>query len=153
MSKPINWATNKPKVNSTEPTDLIAGKFGSKRVPGYIKAEDLRGYKVYSCLLTQTGTNAPTEETLINELGLGTITWSYSAVGNYLATLPGLYDLSTKVSVLTSPLPSVPSEEGAAIDYVKVNNNSFRLKVQVAYLYAFFNDKLDNTLLEIRVYP
>ena len=40
-------------------------------------------YKVYSALLSQSGTNAPTATVLENTLGQ-TITWSYNGTGNWV---------------------------------------------------------------------
>lgn len=48
-----------------------------------------RPYKVYTALLTQTGTDAPVATVLENTLG-GTPVWSYSAVGDYTLTATGL---------------------------------------------------------------
>ena len=47
-------------------------------------------YKVYTALLTQTGTNAPVATVLENTLG-GEVVWSYVSIGNYLATLSGAF--------------------------------------------------------------
>ena len=47
-------------------------------------------YKVYTALLTQTGTNAPVATVLENTLG-GDIIWSYSGTGSYLGTLAGAF--------------------------------------------------------------
>ena len=40
-------------------------------------------YKVYTALLSQSGTNAPTATVLENTLGQ-TITWSYNGIGNFI---------------------------------------------------------------------
>lgn len=45
-----------------------------------------RPYKVYTVLLSQTGTSAPTATVLENSLG-GTVVWSYTGAGTYTATL------------------------------------------------------------------
>jgi len=50
----------------------------------------VRPYKVYTALLTQTGTNAPVATVLENTLG-GDIIWSYSGTGSYLGTLAGAF--------------------------------------------------------------
>ena len=47
-------------------------------------------YKVYTALLTQTGTDAPVATVLENTLG-GTVVWSYNAVGSYIANLNGAF--------------------------------------------------------------
>jgi len=55
-----------------------------------LKANDT--YKVYTALLTQTGTTAPTATVLENTIG--SIVWSRSGIGQYLATLTGAFVLS-----------------------------------------------------------
>ena len=47
-------------------------------------------YKVYTALLTQSGTNAPVATVLENTFG-GDIVWSYSSTGSYLGTLAGAF--------------------------------------------------------------
>lgn len=49
-----------------------------------------RPYKVYTALLTQSGTDAPVATVLENTLG-GTVVWSYGGVGDYTATATGLF--------------------------------------------------------------
>ena len=49
-----------------------------------------RPYKVYTALLTQSGTSAPVAMVLENTLG-GTVEWSYVDVGIYRATLTGAF--------------------------------------------------------------
>lgn len=50
--------------------------------------------KVYRALLTQTGTDAPVATVLENSLG-GTLVWTRADIGNYIATLSGVF-LSNK---------------------------------------------------------
>ena len=50
----------------------------------------VRAYKVYTALLTQTGTDAPVATVLENTLG-GTVVWTYSNVGEYTATLSSAF--------------------------------------------------------------
>ena len=50
---------------------------------------DSRPYKVYTALLTQTGTDAPVATVLENTLG--DIVWAYHAEGYYSATSVGLF--------------------------------------------------------------
>ena len=63
-----------------------------------------RPYKVYTALLTQTGTNAPTATVLENTLG-GTVVWSRNNVGVYLATLNGSF-IANKTVVFVTPANS-----------------------------------------------
>jgi hypothetical protein len=142
-----------PKVDVADTTDLIAGKFGSNKTPGYIKAEDLRGYKVYSFLITQSGTNPPTEQTLVNELGLGNITWSYSNVGHYIGTLNGLFVNPNKVFLIAGPIDDIGDEIGAIVNYGQIDTNSFRLISAEPGNFGYNNNNFLDTLIEIRVYP
>jgi len=57
-------------------------------------------YKVYTALLTQTGTDAPVATVLENTLG--DIVWSRVNVGVYLGTLNGAF-LSDKTFIPTNP--------------------------------------------------
>lgn len=57
---------------------------------GETRKATLLPYKVYTALLTQTGTNAPVATVLENTLG-GTVVWSYSDVGIYFAGLTGAF--------------------------------------------------------------
>jgi hypothetical protein len=49
--------------------------------------------KIYTALLTQTGTSAPVANVLENTLG-GTVVWTRIDVGNYVATLTGAFTLN-----------------------------------------------------------
>jgi hypothetical protein len=57
---------------------------------GNIVPIDGRPYKVYTALLTQSGTSAPTATVLENTLG-GTIVWTRDSDGIYYGTLAGLF--------------------------------------------------------------
>lgn len=58
-----------------------------------------RGYKVYTAIISQTGTNAPTVYSEL-ENTLGGIVWSRSAQGRYLLTLTGAFPDQKKVFVI-----------------------------------------------------
>jgi hypothetical protein len=58
--------------------------------------ELVRGHKVYTALLTQTSTNAPTATVLENTLG-GTVVWARSIAGTYTATLAGAFPAAKTV--------------------------------------------------------
>lgn len=62
----------------------------------------VRPYKVYTALLTQSGTSAPTATVLENTLGV-TLTWSYSGVGEYLATSTGFFADPNKIAIFIQP--------------------------------------------------
>lgn len=108
------------------------------------KVADSRPYKVYTALLSQTETDAPTAIVLENTLG-GTIVWTYDRPGVYLATLTGVFIVG-KTTVNQGTL----SNTGAYMQNYK--------QLNVIELYTFNNlnvktdDMLGNTEIEIRVY-
>jgi len=51
---------------------------------------DSRPYKVYTALISQSGTDAPVATVLENTLG-GTVVWSRGFTGNYYGTLNGAF--------------------------------------------------------------
>ena len=56
-------------------------------------------YDVYTAILTQTGTSAPTATVLENTLG-GTVVWTYNAEGSYIGTLTGAFT-ADKTAIFT----------------------------------------------------
>jgi hypothetical protein len=60
----------------------------------------VKGYKEYSALLSQSGTNAPVANVLINTIG--NIVWSYNTAGLYTATLNGAF-LATTTQCSVTP--------------------------------------------------
>src|SRR6478752_4564705 len=65
-------------------------------------------YKVYTALITQSGTGAPVATVLENTLG-GTIVWTYGAVGIYVATLSGAFTTNKTTVLATLNTSSVSS--------------------------------------------
>lgn len=106
---------------------------------------DSRPYKVYTALLSQTGTNAPTATVLENTLG-GTVFWSREAAGFYNATLAGVFTLNkTTVLITQGNGQAIYSGYGdASTNYVNLLGSSFS-GMQIDNL-------LDRTTVEIRVY-
>ena len=105
---------------------------------------DTRNYKVYTALLTQTGTSDPTAVVLENTLG--TITWNYEGVGDYSFTLTGGFDDTSNVIVLATPTLS-----DTIISYVmgEVVGTLNTYDVSGA---ALTNARLTSTPVEIREY-
>lgn len=101
-------------------------------------------YKVYTALITQILTDAPTAIVLENTLG-GTVTFSYTSVGTYVATLTGAF-------VLNKTWCSITSTAGADVIVTagRTSDNTVSIK-------SFLSGTLSNTVmspacLEIRVY-
>lgn len=108
------------------------------------------GYKVYTALLTQTGTNAPTAIILQNTLGI--LSYSYDGVGLYTIVSFGLFTLN-KTGILKGSVTnnSDPSFEGSFTTLVS-DTNTITLRTASSSL-SLSNDCMLDTLIEIRVYP
>jgi len=113
-----------------------------------------RPYKVYTALLTQTGTNAPVATVLENTLGVS-LTPSYSGTGIYdLTRSSGTWDTAKTTAIISQQYLDnwYPEEAGFRTVYVR-NNNSVRIVSVTAGAYAATDGFLGNTMIEIRVYP
>jgi len=101
-----------------------------------------RPYKVYTALITQTGTAAPTAVVLENTLG-GVPLWERTGVGNYTATLTSAFTLNKTIVFVTG---------GNTVN----NASGFRFDANIVYLTSnnstSLEDGLTLTSIEIRVY-
>lgn len=64
------------KVDLTEKKDL-----NNNSKTEYYSLQEIKGYKVYTAIVSQSGTNAPTA--LVLEDTLGAVEWSYNSIGQY----------------------------------------------------------------------
>ena len=108
-----------------------------------------RPYKVYTALLSQTGTNAPIATVLENTLG-GTVVWSYASTGVYVANLTGAFTIN-KTIVFTSnaAYPVTPPHQFTG--GVRSNSDSIQITSKNGSG-TLTNDLISNMSLEIRVY-
>jgi hypothetical protein len=104
-------------------------------------------YKVYTALLTQSGTNPPVATILENTIG--NIVWSYSGVGQYSATLTGAFP----VDKYFAPIPIQGYDEsvnsgggGGGYSFYRLSDDA------VTVIVVNGNDNLSNSPIEIRVY-
>tara|TARA_R110000868_G_scaffold367067_1_gene630024 strand:+ start:95 stop:547 length:453 start_codon:yes stop_codon:yes gene_type:complete len=100
-------------------------------------------YKIYSALVTQSGTNPPTVTILQNTLG-GTPVWSYVGVGLYAATLSGAFT-TNKTSILVGSLFSTTGVSSSSS-----GSNLFNISTYEGG--SFVNDILNKTTVEVKVY-
>lgn len=114
----------------------------------YLSLDDIRGYKVYTALLNQSGTNAPVATVLENTLG--DIVWSREGEGLYKATLSNSFT-ENKTYVDCKQIFSVPGnytsvsyEESYLPEHITIRNIDFIDNVSV--------DGIDLARIEIRVY-
>lgn len=116
------------------------------KVFNWQKAQEKIPYKVYTALLTQTGTNAPVATVLENTIG--NISWSYDDTGVYLANLLGAFTLDKTFSLMTLFITS----NRVTLNSFRVNDNIFGINVNELDLPGNAIE-LDGVLqIEIRVY-
>lgn len=101
-------------------------------------------YKVYTALLTQTGTNAPVATVLENTLG-GTVVWSYIGPGLYLGTLVGAFPIEKTQLFLQNT-------GGQEANYYINDNNIDYVAIATSEIDTTVDGLLFNTPIEIRVY-
>jgi hypothetical protein len=105
-------------------------------------------YLIYTALITQTGTAAPTAVVLENTIG--NIVWTRADTGDYRATLAGAFPLN-KTGLLVGPVDFIGGAATALGEESSDNINMIALRV----LDNFGNNIdgcLNKTLIEIRVY-
>jgi hypothetical protein len=125
-----------PNVNLTEKKSAV---LNAETQPYTL--DDIRGYKMYTALVSQTGTSAPVVTVLDNTIG--NIVWTYDSTGEYIGTLTGVF-ISGKVYF--SALPSQITQ----LKLVRLNNNSVNLGTVTSGVKT--NGLLSNTPIEIRIY-
>ena len=104
-------------------------------------------YKVYTALLTQTGTSDPVATVLENTLG-GSITWNRNGTGEYFYMSSGILipNKTTFVTGITEMINAVNISYSGAGDVGKLYTKSVTDN-------SFQDSLLLNTAIEIRVYP
>ena len=116
--------------------------------------DQIRPYKTYVALISQVGTGTPTATVLENNLG-ETISFARNATGNYTLTATGAPFTSLKTTV--SLQSSVNNNDGnPSVANIRPNTTS-----QISFWTAdidnagvvYNDDCLNNSVLEIRVYP
>jgi hypothetical protein len=97
-------------------------------------------YDVYTALLTQTGTSAPTATVLENTIG--SITWGYIGAGNYSITFPSAIDFDKTF------IYNVFVNDGGPTmgHYNDIGGNAIEMV-------GIGDDLLNKTPFEIRIYP
>ena len=117
---------------------------------------DVGTYKEYVATVTQTGTAAPVATVLNNTLG-GTLVWTRSTTGTYLATLTGAFPTASKVVIIPSFTSSNLAPAGSIALTSAVRDTANRLKFITATMdNAGARTVADSALsisLLVRVYP
>ena len=123
---------------------LVGGSGGSS---------DSRPYKVYTALLTQSGTDAPVATVLENTLG-GDVVWSYNSIGIYHATSIGSFT-ENKTILPNTYTASVDGAISSTFDFFNLDENI--VSIRTSDIMGTNQDDLINFngedfLFEIRVY-
>jgi hypothetical protein len=108
----------------------------------------VRPYKVYTALVSQTGTNAPTATVLENTLG-GTVVWSYASVGQYTATLTGAFTVNKTTVFINHAYAGSGNNTSLQGGSTNVNTANIRVK---NYQGTPFDGEINGASIEIRVY-
>jgi len=125
---------------------------------GYVLTSDANGlaswtasssvsYKVYTALLTQSSTSAPTAIVLENTLGV-TVTYAYSITGEYIGTATGSLTLNKTALLIKNSAHSSPNYYTESI--ARISTDLFVIGSQINGV--FTNGILNQTTIEIRVY-
>jgi len=101
-------------------------------------AQGIRPYKVYTAILTQVGTDAPTAIVLENTIG--SIVWSRTIVGGYFATLSGAFTTDKTSVLITNGSANATYIHGASVSTSNVN------------VITASDGQIDRATIEIRVY-
>jgi len=105
-------------------------------------------YKIYTALLTQTGTDAPTAIVLENTFN-GEIVWTRDQNGGYIATLSGSFPQNKTFILIT------PNSTGVDLPIFTANWNTTDNLVFYTFdgsTLLYTDGLLINTPIEIRVY-
>jgi hypothetical protein len=106
-------------------------------------------YKVWTGLVTQSSTSAPTA-TIIDTTTFGAITWSRDSVGSYKATATGLFTLNKTVVFHAGPI--LVSNVTTAINILEKTVNFVRFSTTRTDTGAKVDAVLSGTPFEFRVY-
>ena len=111
-------------------------------------AETIKPYKVYTALLSQSGTSAPTATVLENTLG-GTVVWTRSNTGQYVGTLTGAFtDQKTIIFVNRSNPAATAFDTNMAANVININTVGYTTFSNSAYV----DGQTNSASIEIRVY-
>lgn len=153
-SKKISALTDRVTLTGSEQIPIAIGGLNYYTTPTELSTYTgtiLRPYKIYSALLTQTSTSAPTIVVLENTLGV-TLTGSYNSTGNYELIASSAIFTSGKTFVTMATPFVVGQTEPKIGTYFRSTTTRIVILVQ-GYDGTSYNGGLNSTSIEIRVYP
>jgi len=151
----LGTSTNSGTYNLGNVTDqvlkfqyLATNVWGLSISPSYISQE--KTYKVYSALLSQSGTNAPTVTVLQNTLG-DTPIWTRLTTGVYIGAFTNSY-LASKTYLIVGSTTASYAASDAKIGFSGASSGSNTIGVYTNANGTQVDGVLENTSIEIRVY-
>lgn len=133
---------------SFAPTAAVGTNTTQIATTAFVLANGARPYKVYTALLTQTGTNTPIATVLENTLG-GAVTWSRDGQGYYSANSSGLFTLN-KTAVFVSVGVNFISNSNQTTSQRPLTQN--KVEIWTKENGTNIDAALSQTSIEIRVY-
>ena len=133
-------------TNSSGKTENLTRNFTVANIAAFANSYSL-GYTVYTALITQAGTAAPVATVLQNTTG-GTIVWTRTSTGRYVATISGTTYTADKTVVLVTSggnsdmilRPKITAT--TAIDWYNIDSSDNAVSDTIA----------ETTTVEIRIY-
>ena len=125
-------------------TENLTRNFTVAQLAAFANSYSL-GYTVYTALISQAGTAAPSAIVLQNTTG-GTITWSRTSAGSYVAVISGANYVANKTTIL---LGNTNASMSIASTYKTTTNVTFEQKLISTNAST---DGFDNVTIEIRIY-
>lgn len=111
---------------------------------------DTRPYKVYTALLSQTGTNAPIATVLENTLG-GNIVWTRIDEGIYIGTLSNSF-IENKTGVIINNTAYATDSQITTADILTSSTVNIQTSYTTEGVFGLEDSCMYNNLIEIRVY-
>jgi len=143
-----------PEISTPDVDDLLIGtdvensnatkNFTIQSVIDLVQEGVVPKYKVYTALLTQSGTSAPVATILENTLG-GTLVWSYVVPGVFYGTLTGAFTLN-KTTVLNNI-----TNGNTCVTAVRSSVNDIQIQTR-NFSNINENSSMNGMTIEIRVY-
>lgn len=133
------------EIDGVVPTDLQDAFDKITALTANFNGGGTAPYKVYTALLSQSGTDAPVATVLENTLG-GDVVWSRNDVGDYTLSLTGAFvDGKTYAPNITDIVKDFYIDFNLNLNYINLLTYNFTTNTSD-------DDILINTPIEIRVY-
>ena len=125
-------------------TENLTKNFTVAQLAAFANSYSL-GYTVYTALISQAGTAAPTAVVLQNTTG-GTITWTRTFAGSYKAVISGVTFVENKTAILLGN-----TNAGMSIAATRKTTTDVTLEQKLISTNAS-TDALSDVVIEIRIY-